>query len=410
MSLRAWWARATSYRTRAQRDRELAEELASHLEMHVEDNVRAGMAPDEARRQAVLKLGGVEQTKEAYRDRQRLPAVEMLAQDVRLAVRRMRLSPGFSAAAVAVLALGIGANTVMFSVVNALLLRPLPYADADRLLRAQMIDAASRQELATAAPDFYEYRAANRTFEQLAALYARPLDLTGHGDPERIRALIVSAEFLDVLRTPPALGRGFARDDERWGDHRVVLLSDAFWRARFAADPAVLGRSITLGAEPYTVVGVMPAGFSFLGTEAAVLIPMSFAPGDNQNSHNNYFLTMVGRLRPGTPASAALADLNRLSESIAQEHPENRGTAIGVMPLQEALVGDVRPALLVLFGAVAFVLLITCANLANLVLARAAARRREIAVRLSIGASRRRVLRQLLTESVLLAVVAASWR
>jgi predicted permease len=407
-SLRAVWTRAVSYRTRARHEQDMAEELASHIEMHVADNVRSGMAPAEARRQAALALGGLEQTKEACRDRRGLPAVEALAQDVGLGLRRMRLSPGFTAAAVSILALGIGANTVMFSVVNALLLRPLPYEDAGRLLRAQMIDAKSRHDLATAAPDFREYRAQNSTFERLASVYSRPFDLTGFAEPERIRLLIVSSGFLDVLRVAPALGRGFTPADEEWGSHRVVVLTDSFWRRRFAADPGIVGRSVTLDTEPYTVVGVLPPRFSFLGTEGEALVPMSFAPGDNQDSHNNYFLTMVGRLRPGVDGAAASADLNRISDAIAERHPENRGTAIGVMPLQEALVGNVRPALFVLFGAVAFVLLITCANLANLVLARAATRRREIALRLAIGASRGRVLRQLLTESVLLALAGSA--
>jgi putative ABC transport system permease protein len=401
--LRAFWARAIGYRNRTRREREFEEELASHLELHVEENLRSGMTPAEARRSALLKLGGVEQTKELYRDRLGLPIVDTLSQDVRLGLRMMRGSPGFTGIALLVLALGVGANTVMFSVVNTLLLRPLPYPDASRLLRVQTVDTDQRDQ-ATAVPDFAEYRSRNHTFEALASFYSAPVDVTGGGEPERIRALVVSSEFLDVLRVPSAIGRGLLPGDERWGDHRVALLTDGLWRRRFGADPAILGRPVTLNGDLHTVIGVLPPRFSFLGLEVQALLPMSFAPGDNLNSHNNYFLTMVGRLRPGVAPATAAADLNAISQAINLEHPENRGTAIGMKPLQEALVGDVKPAVLVLFGAVAFVLLITCANLANLVLARAAVRRREIALRMAIGATRRRVLQQLLTESVLLAV------
>ncbi|HET8648266.1 MAG TPA: ABC transporter permease, partial [Vicinamibacteria bacterium] len=295
--LRALWMRAASYAGRARRERELDEELASHVEMHVADAVRAGLSPGEARRQALLRLGGIEQTKEACRERQGLPFLDTLLQDVRLGLRKLRQGPGFTAAVVAVLALGVGANAVMFSVVNALLLRPLPYPEPGRLLRVQTIDAASGEDGATAVPDFQEYRSRNRTFEGLASFYVRSLDLTGSGEPERVRTLAVSSEFLDVLRTRPAAGRGFLHEDEAWGSHRVALVSDDLWRRRFGADPALVGRTIVLNSEPYEVIGILPPRFGFLGYEFQGLVPMSFAPGDNQNSHNNYFLTMVGRLR-----------------------------------------------------------------------------------------------------------------
>jgi predicted permease len=401
--LRSLWARAIGVFGRSRRDRELQEELASHLDMHVEDNLHSGMSPEEARRAALIKLGGIEQTRELYREQQGLPFVDTLAQDLRLALRMLRKNPSFTVVALAILALGIGANTVMFSVVNALLLRHLPYPDAERLVRVQTVDSRG-DDLATAVPDFREYRARNRTFEGLASFYLRPLDLTGGGDPERIRALIVSPEFLGVLRTPPAVGRDFLPREEQWGDHQKVLLTDGFWRRRFAADPSVVGRQVILNAQPFTVLGVLPPGFSFIDADVQALVPMSFAPGDNLNSHNNYFLTLLGRLRKDTAPGTALADLNVISQSIAARHPENQGTRIGMKPLQEALVGDVKPALLVLFGAVAFVLLIVCANLGNLLLARAVGRRREIGLRIAIGATRGRVLRQLLTETVLLAL------
>jgi putative ABC transport system permease protein len=400
---RAFWLRATAPFGRRRWERELDEELASHLEMHVEDNIRAGMTPEEARRSALIRLGGMDQARELYRDRRSLPLVEMIAQDVRLALRMMRRSPGLTTAALLVLALGIGANAVMFSVVNTVLLRPLPYPGSSHLQLVQTVDE-DRRPHATAPPDYYVYRSRNRGFQSLSSFYSRPFDLTGEGEPERIRVLIVSSDFLRTLRVAPATGRDLQPRDEQWGDHRVVLLTDGFWRRRFGTDPAILGRRIVLNAEPYNVVGILPPGFSFLGLDAQALVPMSFAPGDNMNSHNNYFLAMAGRLAvDATPASAA-ADLNRLSQQIIAEHPENRGTRVEVRSLQGALVEDVRRALLVLFGAVVFVLLIACVDLANLLMARGAARRREIVVRIAIGASRRRVLGQLLTESVVLAL------
>ena len=401
--LRALGRRVTALFGRDRQERELDEELAAHVEMHVADNLRAGMSPAEARRVALLKLGGIEQTKELYRERRGLPVVEMLVQDATLALRMMRRNPGLTGTALLVLALGIGANTVMFSVVNALLLRPLPYPEAERLQLVQTVDA-SGGEFGTAPPDFYAYRSRSGAFESFSSFYSRPVDLTGAGDPEQVRALIVSSEFLATLRTPPTLGRGFLPSDESWGGHRVTILTDALWRRRFAADPGIVGRQVVLGAEPYVVVGILPPRFSFIGIAADALVPMAFAPGDNMNSRNNYFLTMVGRLRPDLTAEGATADLNRIADQIVAEHPENRGTRMRVQPLQASVVADVRPAVLVLFGAVVFVLLIACADLANLLMARAAARRREIALRIAIGASRRRVLGQLLTESVVLSL------
>ena len=403
--LRVWWWRLAGLANRDRRDRDFTDELDAHLQLHIDDNIRSGMSPGDARRDALLKLGGIERTREEYRDRGGVPALDTAIKDVRFAVRMMRRSPGFTAVVLFTLAIGIGANTVMFSVVNTLLLRPLPYRDAGQLLFVQSVDAARRQPGAVAPPDFYTYREQNRTLDHLDAFYTRPSNLTGTQDPERVPTLIVSSGFFAALGTPPVLGRGFAAGDEQWGAHRVTVLSDGLWRRRFGADPAIVGESITLNGEPFVVLGVLPPKFSFLGLDGQLFVPMAFPPGDNMNSHSNYFLRMIGRLKPGVTREEASTDLNRLLDAIVTGQNVNKGTAIEVKPLRDALVDDVRRAVLVLLGAVGFVLLISCANLANLLLARGAVRRREIAVRLAMGATRGRLICQFLTESVLLSVV-----
>jgi predicted permease len=386
----------------SRRERELARELDSHIQLHTDDNIRAGMAPDEARRQAIIRLGGVEQTKERYRDRAGLPWLEMAIQDLRGSARLMRRTPGFTAVAILTLAIGIGANTVMFSIVNTVLLRPLPYHDSERLMSVQAL-GRNGGRITTAAPDFYAFRERNRTLDFLDAYYGGAFNLTGGPEAERLPGLIASAGFFSSLGTPPVLGRGFIAADEQWGSHRVVVLTDGLWKRRFGANPAIVGDTITLNAQPYTVIGVLPASFSFLGRDLQVFVPMAFAPGDNMNSHNNYFLNMFGRLKPDATAAMAAADFNRVAEDIIREQPLNSGMSIGMSPLRELLVRDIRRSVLVLLGAVAFVLLISCANLANLLLARGAVREREVALRTALGATRSRLLRQLLTESIVLA-------
>jgi len=334
-----------------------------------------------------------------------VPMLETLMKDTQFAARLMRRSPGFTAVVLLTLAVGIGANTIMFSVVNTVLLRPLPYRNAAALTLVRPVAGINRAPGFAAAPDFYRYRAQSRSFEYLDAFYGRNGNLTGEGDAERVPILIVSSGFFVSLSVQPVIGRGFTPLDEQWGAHQVAVITDGLWKRRFGQDAAIVGQSMLIDGQPHTIVGVLPPAFAFLDADTQLFVPMSFAPGDNMNSHNNYFLRMLGRLKPGLSVAQASTDLNAISDAIIKDESVNKGTAITVTPLQDALVGAVRTPVLVLLGAVGFVLLICCANLANLLLARGVSRQREVAVRIAIGASQRQLVGQFLIESVLLSLI-----
>jgi len=267
----------------------------------------------------LLKVGASERAHERRTRRQMLREKrtgvtmrETVMRDLQFALRLMRRSPGFTTVVLLTLAVGIGANTVMFSVVNTVLLRPLPYRDAGALTLVRPVNAVSRTPGFAAPPDFYRYRAQNRSFEHLDAFSGRNGNLTGGADAERVSVLIVSSALFANLGVPPAIGRGFTIDDEQWGTHQVAVITDGLWKRRFGQDAAIAGKSMLMDGQPYTIVGVLPPAFAFLNADVQVFVPMSFAPGDNLNSHNNYFLRMVGRLKPGVSAAQASTDLTAI--------------------------------------------------------------------------------------------------
>jgi predicted permease len=392
---------------------EARREIELHLELRAREFEAQGMSPDDARRAASAAFGDrgeIEATVSSLRGetllaRRRRDRLGALAQDIRVTLRGLRRAPGFTASALLTLALGIGANSAVFSVVRAVLLRPLPYAEPDRLVQL-WTDHRTRGRATPewlTPPDFKDWRDGNRTFAAMAAYQGWGPDLTDAGAPEALVGLAASWNFLGVLGVAPAIGRAFTEADDDENAAKVVILSDGLWRRRFGADTALLGHAIQLSGEPWTVVGVLPRDFR--PPVQAEVWRATRRPAASTCGRGCVVLRAIGRMKPGVTFAQAKADLDAIAARIAHDYPEsNGGVGAWPIPLHEQITGPTRPALLAMSGAVLLVLLLGCVNLASLLLLRGAARAREMSVRAALGAGRGRLLRQLLTESAVLAL------
>jgi putative ABC transport system permease protein len=391
------WLQIKTLWKRPRLDRDLEDEVAFHLAMREEQNLLDGVAPNEARYAARRQFGNTTAVQEKNRELWTFASLEGIFQEIRFALRMLRKNPGFAAVAVLTLALGIGANTAIFSVINGVLLNPLPYKDPQRIVVMKQNDSL---------PNVTDIQRQTRSFSQSGGININNMDYTSGTEPLQVRAGHVNAGFLETLGVPPLLGRIISPEEDVKGGPHFVVLSYPFWQNFLSSDPQVLGKTIALSGNDYTVIGVMPANFVPPREHADVFLSLWAAYPDDASERDLHFMHTYWRLNPGVTLAQAQAEMSAMDHRLTELYPDSETDRRTVLlPLQESVTGSVRPALLVLFGAVGFVLLIACANFAGLLMARAVARRQELVIRTALGAGKSRLIRQALTESVLLAIV-----
>jgi len=411
----AWISRLAGLLPNARRERELADEIEGHLQMHVDDNVRSGMKPEEARRDAVMKLGGVEPTKEIYRERRTVPVVDNLLQDVRFAVRQLRKNPGFTATAVFILALGMCASVSIFAFVDAALIKPLPYQNPGRLVSV-LESGPECPQCALSYPDFLDWKKLNTVFSSMDGYgYLNNTLGTSEGS-QAAEGFRVSPGFFRTLGIRPVIGRDFNDGEDSPAAPHTAMISYSAWQERYSGKADVLGRTVTLNDDPKVIIGVLPREFHFASGAAEFWTPL-YPGGGCFNRRNCHGVHVVGRLKDGVSIDTALANVKLIARQLETQYPDsNRGYGAVLTTLAESMVGDIRPILLMLLAGAGLLLLIASVNVSSLMLVRSEGRKREIAVRSALGASRSRILSQFATEGLVLAVtgtvlgvMSASW-
>jgi predicted permease len=409
--LRAWFVRLGGLFNKERCDRAFAAEMESHLQMHIDDNLRSGMTASEARRHALIKLGGIAQTREIYGERRGIPAVETLLQDLRFAVRMLLKNPGFTVVAVLILALGIGANTAMFSVVRAVLLKPLAYSDPDRIVTLASFWKADSGKGQVSAPDYHDWHDQSSAFEEMAYYGAWDTAVTSGtatgATAEYAHAAQIGPGFFHVFGVTPFVGREFSAEEAKRGGPGAAIISYAYAARHFGDEANALGKRVQMAGKTLDIVGVMPPGFRFPEITDIWYPTNTIVPDTESRSAHNY--RVIARLRDGVRLEEAQAQMVAIGARLEEKYPDsNKGKSVAVTQLRDEMVNEFRLTLYVMLAAVGVVLLIACANLANMLLAKAVARAREMAIRSAVGAGRGRIVRQLITESILLALIAGA--